>query len=373
MKLRWALAQGASFFRRLDLYLLGLSLLLGFIGLLMIYSMTYADSDPSRLLARQIFFLLLGLGLLLVFSSINYRHLYRIGILAYAVSIVLLLAVLVFGPNIKGSVRWFNLGFFQVQPVEFAKIGLIIYLAVFFQKRIGQLSRFRNVMLSAVVAAVPVGLTLLQPDLGSALVLVAIWLSMLLVAGVKKKHLLWLLLVMVVIGSVAWAWFLKDYQKDRLLSFLDPTADPQGRGYNALQSIIATGSGGIFGRGLARGIVSGLRFLPERQTDFIFASLAEELGFVGAGFLLLALAGWFYRMFRIVTSSGDNFSLFLSVGIFFYLFSQVTINIGMNIGLLPITGVPLPLISYGGSSMTAALICTGILESIACHTATFSK
>jgi rod shape determining protein RodA len=339
----------------------------------MIYSMTYTDANLFHLLGRQIFFLSVGLVLLFLFSTINYRHLYRAGNMAYLASVGLLFAVFLFGVNVKGSVRWFDLGLFQVQPVEFAKIGLIIYLAVFFQKHIGQIFRFRTILLSAAAIAVPVSLTLLQPDLGSALVLVAIWLGMLVVAGVKRKHLLWLCLGMVLIGAVAWAWVLKDYQKDRLLSFLDPMSDPQGRGYNALQSIIATGSGGIFGRGLARGIVSGLRFLPERQTDFIFASLAEELGFVGAGFLLLALFGWFYRMIRIAASCGDNFSLFLAVGIFCYLFFQTVINIGMNIGLLPITGIPLPLISYGGSSMLAAQVSIGILESIKIHTTTFAK
>lgn len=353
--------------------MLGFSVLLGLVGLLMIYSMTYATASQSPLLARQAVFFLIGFCLLLFFSSINYRHLYKIGALSYISAVALLLGVLLFGLSVKGSLRWFALGFFQVQPVELAKIALIIYLAAYFQKNIGQISRFRVVLVSVFLVSIPVGLTLIQPDLGSALVLLAIWLGMLIASGAKKRHLLWLLLFFVVLSSFAWVGFLKDYQKDRVLSFLDPTADPQGRGYNALQSVIAAGSGGLTGRGLARGIVSGLRFLPERQTDFIFASLAEELGFVGTSFFLLVLLGWFFRMARIIERTSDNFSLLLSVGIFCYLFFQTAINIGMNIGLLPITGIPLPLISYGGSSLLVAMSCIGILQSIAGHNQAFQS
>jgi len=207
----------------------------------------------------------------------------------------------------------------------------------------------------------------MQPDLGSTLVLFSIWLGMLLVSGAKKSHLAGLLVILLIFTVLAWAFFLQDYQKNRVFSFLDPTSDPQGQNYNAIQSITAVGSGGITGRGFGRGVVSQLRFLPERQTDFIFASLAEELGFFGAGFLLALLFWWFMRIIKVARDSSENFGFFLVFGIFCFFFVQSTINIGMNIGLLPITGVPLPLVSYGGSSMLVSLVALGIVESVLVH------
>lgn len=351
----------------MDKYLFGLSILLFLVGLLMIYSTTFGDPEFRGLPLRQSVFFLIGLIVLIVFSSLDYRYLLRISWVLYLAALILMVAVLLFGINLKGSVRWFNLGFTQFQPVEFAKLALIVFLAAFFHKRLNQMSNFKNVAAATLAAGIFVFLTLRQPDMGSSLVLLAVWFGLLLASGAKKKHIALLLLICVVLSAAGWFYFLEDYQKARVASFLNPLSDPQGRGYNAIQSITAIGSGGFFGRGFARGVVSQLRFLPERQTDFIFASLAEELGFVGACFLLLLLLIWFLRMARVVKIARENFGFFLSLGIFYYLFIQTAINIGMNVGLLPITGIPLPLVSSGGSSLIASMAAIGILESIIIH------
>jgi len=353
------------FFKRLDLYLLTSSLLLCAVGLLMIYSTTFGESSGFGLLARQVTFVCAGFALLLVFVTIDYRYLGRISLVLYIFGVIMLAGLLLFGFAARGSIRWFDLGPFQLQPVEYMKVALVLFLASFFQKHIVLMSRMRYVVTSLAITALPVGLTMLQPDLGSAVVLMAIWFGMLLASGVSRRTLLWLLLFFVAVGAVGWQFGLHDYQRDRVLSFLSPEADPQGTGYNALQAIIAVGSGGFFGRGFARGVVSQLEFLPERQTDFIFASLAEELGFVGAAFLFGLLVFWLYRQIKVVDRARDNYGLLVGVGIFSYFLAQAGFNIAMNIGLVPITGVPLPLISYGGSSLLVSLVAIGILQSIA--------
>ena len=354
-------------FRRLDKYLLGVSVLLVFVGLTMIYSTTFSEGGGNALVIRQSVFAAAGLIFLLVFARLDYHYFQKIALLLYIIAVLSLIGVLFFGLQVGGSSRWFDLGIVRLQPVEFVKLALIIFLAAFFQKRLHQMSRFRNIIISGVITALPVFLTLLQPDLGSALVLVAVWLGLLLSSGVKKRHLAWLLLILVILSLIGWFYFLQDYQKERVFSFLDPTADPKGRGYSAIQSMTAVGSGGVWGRGFGRGVLSQLRFLPERQTDFIFASLAEELGLVGASFLLVLIVIWFFRILKVAQSSRDNFGLFLSLGIFYSLAVQAVINIAMNIGLMPVTGIPLPLVSYGGSSLIISLVSVGVLQSVLIH------
>ena len=351
-------------FRRMDKYLLGASLFLILVGFLMIYSTSFSESANAGLVSRQLIFFSVGLGLFFGFASLDYRYLRRISIFIYAFGVAMLVAVLFFGFEVRGTTRWFDLGIIQIQPVEYMKIALIIIMATFFQRRLHAMVQFRNIIFSFLLAALPIALVMMQTDLGSAMVLGAIWLGMLLASGIKKKHVLWLVIAMIIFSLVAWFFVLADYQKDRIFSFLDPALDPQGRGYNAIQSITAVGSGGFSGQGFARGIVSQLRFLPERQTDFIFASLAEELGFLGAGMLVVLFAFWFLRMAYVIRDSRENFGFFLALGIFVYFFAQSAINIAMNIGLMPITGLPLPLVSYGGSSLIISLVALGILENV---------
>ncbi|HLC45183.1 MAG: rod shape-determining protein RodA [Candidatus Doudnabacteria bacterium RIFCSPHIGHO2_01_FULL_50_11] len=350
--------------QKMDLYLLGISGLLVLIGLLMIYSTTFASGSRSELLPRQLISLAVGLAALFALSLFHYRTLQRLSVAVYILAAASLAGVLAIGRVVKGSTRWFDLGVAQFQPVEFTKLALIIFLAAFFSKHLSRITELRYFLFSLVVAAVPIGLTLMQPDLGSALVLGCIWFSLLIASGTKRRYVVILLLLAMIGTMVSWSMFLPDYQKNRIESFFNPGSDPKGSGYNAIQSITAVGSGGLLGRGFARGVVSQLRFLPERQTDFIFASLAEELGLLGALLLLGLLLLWYIRMLRVVRESQDNFGYFLSLGIFAYLFFQSCVNIGMNIGLLPITGIPLPLVSYGGSSLLASLAAIGILQSV---------
>jgi len=207
-------------------------------------------------------------------------------------------------------------------------------------------------------------LVLIEPDLGSAIVIFVIWLGLLSVSKMNKKHLAILLLSAVVLSIFSWSFVLKPFQKERIYTFLNPSKDPTGSGYNVMQSIIAVGSGSLTGRGVGRGFQSQLKFLPERQTDFIFASTAEELGLFASIFILLMFGIILLRLIRIARQARDNFGMYLTLGIFFMLLVQVVINIGMNIGLLPVTGIPLPFFSYGGSSLLTTMLSLGLVQSV---------
>ncbi len=263
----------------------------------------------------------------------------------------------------RGTAGWLHFGFFQVQPVEMAKLTLIIFLASFISKKKTELGEIVRIIVSFVLVFVLVVLVLKQPDLGSALVLSGIWAGMLFVSGIRIKHLILLLVVgMTVIGS-SW-FFLAPYQKDRVLTVLEPQADPKGSGYNVMQAIVAVGSGGLNGKGIGHGSQSQLNFLPEKHTDFIFSVIAEELGLFGS-FLVLFLYGVIlYRLKCIALSSQDNFGYLLTVGVMIMLFVQMLVNIGMNIGILPVTGIPLPLLSYGGSSLVTVLAALGLVSGV---------
>ena len=289
--------------------------------------------------------LLLGVGLLVLYSM---------GILS---------VVLLWGSTVRGTAGWLHFGFFQVQPVEMAKLTLIIFLASFISKKKTELGEIVRIIVSFVLVFVLVVLVLKQPDLGSALVLSGIWAGMLFVSGIRIKHLILLLVVgMTVIGS-SW-FFLAPYQKDRVLTVLEPQADPKGSGYNVMQAIVAVGSGGLNGKGIGHGSQSQLNFLPEKHTDFIFSVIAEELGLFGS-FLVLFLYGVIlYRLKCIALSSQDNFGYLLTVGVMIMLFVQMLVNIGMNIGILPVTGIPLPLLSYGGSSLVTVLAALGLVSGV---------
>lgn len=278
--------------------------------------------------------------------------------------LAMLTAVLFLGKQIHGAISWFSFAGFSFQPVELAKLIMIIIFAKYFAKHASQIHRWRYIIVSGIYLILPIALILMQPDLGSIIILIAIWLGISLMAGIRLKNLLIIFLILIIITANAWMLFLKDYQKNRILTFLNPKSDPLGRGYHVIQSIIAVGSGGLFGRGLGYGSQSQLNFLPEQHTDFILASIAEELGFVAIFFIIILFGLIFFRGFKIILRAPDNFGRFLGLGIIIYLFTHVIINIGMNIGLLPITGIPLPLLSYGGSNLLITLISIGLLQSI---------
>lgn len=341
-------------------------LLLSFTGLIMVYSTGLGGSAvESSLWLKQGLALTFGVLGLFFFAKLDYRFLRKSSSVLYFLAIALLLGVLFFGAEIRGSRRWFDLGLINFQPAEFSKFALLIILAKYFQIKGPMLQKFRYVLWSSLYALIPAGLISLQPDLGSAVIHVALWLGMLSMTLVPKRYFLYLVVMFLIVSALSWQFFLEDYQKDRVRSFLDPTADPLGRGYNVRQAMVAVGAGGVFGSGLARGLQSQLKFLPERQTDFIFASTVEELGVVGGGLVLLLFGFLLWRFIKIQRRARDLFGTYLAAGIFFLVFTQMLINIGMNLALLPVTGVTLPLLSYGGSSLAVICALMGVMENIA--------
>lgn len=345
-----------------DWIMLIITILLFAYGTIVIYSTATAQA-LTQLTRNQVIFGGIGLILFISFSIINYRFFKSIALYLYILTLIMLVLVLVVGRATHGAVRWLNIGFFQLQPSEFAKLFLIIVLAKFFSSHKDD-SNIKTLLLSGLYILVPIILVILQPDLGTALVFVAIWLAMVLISNVKKIYVVGLSAFGLAMLPIAWI-FLHNYQRLRIITFFNPGADPLGAGYNVLQSMIATGSGRLFGRGLGYGYQSQLKFLPIQHTDFIFAVLAEALGFVGVIVLLVLFFVLILRILKTASSSSDDFGMFLGIGIFTMIIFQILVNVGMNIGVMPVTGVPLPLISAGGSSLITILIALGIVESIA--------
>lgn len=323
-------------------------------GILVIYS-----SSPE-LAFQQFVFTLIGITFFLFISQFDLQSMKNLINPLYFFTIFLLLAVFILGIETRGSIRWIPLGIFNIQPSEFAKPVLILSLAKFWSdKQPGWLN-----ILKSILWTLPLFFLIFkQPDLGSALTIGAIWFGMLFASGISFKKIITLLLIFLCAIPLGWV-FMHDYQKQRIFAFLDPGGDPLGRGYNVIQSTIAVGSGELLGRGLGRGTQSRLQFLPEFRTDFIFASIAEEMGFIGS---LIILSIYLYMLvycINIAKRSISTFNFMLIFGVFSMILFQVFVNIGMNIGLLPITGITLPLISYGGSSAVATLISLGMVASV---------
>jgi rod shape determining protein RodA len=298
-----------------------------------------------------------------LFVSTDYRHIARLSTPTYFVMLGLLLLVLLLGTTVRGTLGWINLGFAKVQPVELAKLTLIIFLASFFAKKRTELGDFSRLFASLVLAGIMVFLVLLQPDLGSALVLIGIWAGMILIAGLRWSQFFLLIGLGLMLVGASW-FFLAPYQKDRIMNVFEPKADTRGSGYNVLQAMVSVGSGGLMGTGIGHGSQAQLNFLPEKHTDFIFATLTEELGLVGAVFILLMYGVLLYRIWRIGVGAQDNFGYLACSGVFFFFLIQIVVNVGMNIGLLPVTGIPLPLVSYGGSSLVAMLAAIGLVLNV---------
>ena len=345
--------------------LIALTTVIASIGLGMLYSA--ADGNMAPWASQQLIRFATGLAMLLGIGFINIRIWMRWAYVIYAVTLVALVSVEVFGFIGMGAQRWISFGWFQIQPSELMKIALILALARYFHRTILEDAR-RPLLLIAPILMVmaPTILVLRQPDLGTAAMLVLAAAAVFFVSGVAVRY--FLVGGMLAASAVPIAWhFLRDYQKERILMFLNPEADPLGAGYHILQSKIALGSGGIFGRGFMHGTQSHLNFLPEHQTDFIFTMLAEELGLVGAlGLITLYLLLFVYG-FAISLGSRNHFGRLLGIGLTTTLFLYVFINIAMVIGLVPVVGVPLPLVSYGGTAMMTVLGSLGLLTSIFVH------
>lgn len=352
--------------KKLDWVLAISVLLLCGIGLLSIYSTVY--TNEARTFYKQMVFAIIGFFLMFVFAAIDYR-LFRnrpgLLIALYIVSVLLLLGVLIFGRQVRGAVSWFRIGLLNFEPVELAKLVMILILAQYFSLRHIELYRVRHIIVSGLYMLIPVALVFFQPDLGSAMVLVFLWLGTMIIAGIKLRQLLFLFLVFSLIFLIGWFAVLRPYQKDRITSFINPYLDPQGSGYHRIQSMIAIGSGQLWGRGLGQGSQSQLKFLPDRTTDFIFASISEEMGFVGAVLILVFYFLLFFRIIKIAFSATNNFSRLFCVGACIVFIFQVAVNIGMNLGVLPIAGISLPFVSYGGSNLLVNFVTIGIIQSIA--------
>lgn len=355
--------------KRLDWMLVGAFLLLSGAGLLSIFSSSLGRGDFSNFL-KQLVFLSIGLVLMFLLSFVDYRFIrndpYLI-LFLYGVGVLLLFGLFFFAPEIRGVRGWYRVGEITIDPIEYIKLVLVILLARFFASRHVEVYRLRNVLFSAVYFIPPVVLIFLQPDLGAVLLLVVLWIVMLLVAGMNLKHFLGLLVIGILVCSLGWSLVLQDYQKDRLMSFLEPGLDPLGAGWSQQQSRIAIGSGGIFGQGIGSGTQTQYGFLSEPQTDFIFAAISEEFGFGGIIILFSLFLLLIWRILKIGLEAGTNFARLFAAGFATLFIVEIFINIGMNLGFLPIIGLPLPLVSYGGSMFIMTSIGFGILQSIKVH------
>lgn len=334
------------------------------IGLLTIYGI--GSPESIVFFKKQIIFIALGFFIMIGLSFFDYRIFKNYSIILitlYFLSLVFLGLVL-FSEEIRGASSWFHFGSLSVGPIEFIKIIIILFLAKYFSFRHIEMYRIRHLIVSGGYIGLPVLAVLLQPDFGSILVLSAIWVGVVVVSGIKTRHLIALFLVMILFLTGGWFGFLQDYQKQRIITFLNPQEDPYGKGYHINQSLIAIGSGQLFGKGLDFTPQAGLKFLPEQHNDFIFATLAEQRGLAGISFLLALFALLFWRIIKIALGAANNFSRLFVAGFVIMIFVQMAINIGMNMAILPITGLTLPLVSYGGSSLISIFIGLGILQSI---------
>ncbi len=319
------------------------------------------------LAGRQMLWLVAAIAVYLAVAAIDVRFIRRTTVImsAYALALVLLALVLVIAHPVLGAKAWFTLGPVSFQPADLAKLALIALLAKYLSRRHVEIGDFRHIIVSGAYAFVIVLLVLVEPDLGNAIILGTVWLGMMLVSGISKKHLAVLGCVALVAAAGLWFGGLHQYQRARIMSFVNPASDIRGAGYNAYQAKIAVGSGGLVGKGIGYGTQSKLRFLPEYQTDFIFAAFAEEWGFVGICLLLAVYALLFWRMAQIARASATNFDAFFTLGVLVLFAAHVVIHSGISLGLLPVTGTTIPFMSSGGSHLVMEFAALGIITSLA--------
>lgn len=315
---------------------------------------------------KQIIWVLIGLTIFFVFSFIDFRFLKRTNVLVFIflLNSAILLLLFVLGNVSHGAKSWFDFGYFSFQPVDIMKLVLVLILAKYFSRRHVEIRDTKHIFISGFYAFIPFVLVLLQPDFGSAMIIFFIWLGMVLVSGISKVHLLLVFTSGLVIFAFFWFLIFAPYQKARVANFISPLSDIHGTGYNAFQSTIAVGSGQITGKGLGFGTQSRLKFLPAPQSDFVFAAYAEEWGLVGSLLILLLYGLVIWRILYSATLGAYNFEILFSMGIAIFFMSHILINIAMNLGLMPVTGIPLPFMSYGGSHLLTEFAGLGILMSM---------
>ena len=355
--------------RRIDFILLFAAAAIVIYGLVIISSATHINTPGEErfwFVQRQGIFAIVNAVLAILFMNFDYRGLQQYGRALYIFNLIMLLAVMLFGHAALGAQRWIQIGPISLQPSEFSKLIMIICMSAILEDRMGRLNRIQDLLPVAGYIAIPFLLVLKQPDLGTSLVFMAIFFGMVIACGMPWRIFSFIVVCGMAAMPVLWQ-FLKDYQKMRIMVFLDPNVDPLGSGYHIIQSKIAIGSGMMFGKGLFEGTQSQLNFLPENHTDFIFAVVGEELGFVGAVVLLLLYLIVFWRGIIIARDAADVFGRLLAVGITSMLAFHVLVNVGMTTGIMPVTGIPLPLMSYGISSLTTNILSIAILMNIHMH------
>lgn len=323
----------------------------------------YAFKGETGHFDRQVINLIIALIACFSLSFVDFRFLRNTGVVfsIFVTCLILLVSLFFLGSISKGAQSWFRLGSFSFQPSDFAKISLIILLAKYFSRRHVEIKNIRHILVSGAYSFILFALILIQPDFGSAIIIFLLWFGMVLVSGISYKHILAVFLIGLASFGFMWAFVFKDYQKARINTFIHPLADVRGAGYNAYQSTIAVGSGEILGKGIGYGTQSRLKFLPEYQTDFIFAAFAEEWGFIGAIILFILYAFIVIRIFSIAFLGQSNFEILYGLGLGILFLIHFIVNVGMNIGLLPVTGVVLPFMSYGGSHLLTEYAALGIL------------
>ncbi|MDU4961932.1 MAG: rod shape-determining protein RodA [Sporomusaceae bacterium] len=352
--------------RNLDFILILDVLALIAVSLVFIGSATHINTpseDRYWYVQRQGIFALLNVVGVFMLLHVDYKSIARYANILYVINLIMLLAVMFVGQSALGAQRWIQIGPISLQPSEFSKLIMIISLASLLDKRSGQLQTWKDVLPIFLYVGIPFLLVLRQPDLGTSLVFLSILFGMIFVAGIPVRMLFTLMGAGAVFMPVFWH-FLKDYQKMRLTVFLDPNVDPLGSGYHIIQSKIAIGSGMLTGKGLFSGTQSQLNFLPENHTDFIFAVIGEEAGFIGGIVVLLLYFILLYRGLKIAGEARDNFGTLVAAGITSMMAFHVLVNVGMTAGIMPVTGIPLPLMSYGVSSLTTNMVCLGLLLNI---------
>ena len=362
-------ADTKRFLRRIDFALLGAAAAIVIYGLVIISSATHINTPGEErfwFVQRQGVFALVNTAIAVLFMNFDYRGLQQHGKKLYIFNLIMLVAVMLFGHAALGAQRWIQIGPISLQPSEFSKLIMIICMAAVLEERMGKLNTIQDLLPIAAYVGIPFVLVLKQPDLGTSLVFMAIFFGMVIACGMPWKFFFGIIVAGIASFPLLWQ-FMKDYQKMRIMVFIDPNVDPLGSGYHIIQSKIAIGSGMLFGKGLFEGTQSQLNFLPENHTDFIFAVVGEELGFVGAVVLLLLYLIVLWRGIMIARDAGDVFGRLLAVGITSMLAFHVLVNVGMTTGIMPVTGIPLPLMSYGISSLTTNILAITILLNINMH------
>jgi len=350
-------------FRDFDWVLFVFVLIICALGVSEIYSATLHTKFEGMHL-KQVYWIIVGVALMFLISLVNYQALLEMVPWLYGFSLVSLVSVLLFGKKYLGARRWIDFRIFHFQPSEWVKLVLILTMAKYFADYTEKELPFRELVNAGLVVLFPMLLVLKQPDLGTTLTYIPISIMALILGGMKAKHGLILLIIASVLTPVAWKWGLKPYQKERIATFVEPEADSHGSGYQVIQSLVAVGSGGMWGKGVAKGTQTQGQFLPVPHTDFIFAAWSEEHGFVGALLLLLLYFGVLMRLIHDAQTAPDRAGVFLIMGVVAVLAFHVLVNVGMVVGFVPVTGIPLPLMSYGGSSILFTFAALGIVMNV---------